>query len=75
MEIWNYTLYDSAYASVVAAYLLRSYGGVQFMMDALANADNDMAQASPSPRRYPPRPRGPGTPTAPRRPRAPPSLQ
>jgi hypothetical protein len=42
MEIWNYTLYDYAYASVVAAYLLRSYGGVQFMMDALANADNDM---------------------------------
>lgn len=46
LETWSSTLYDYAFASVFASYLLRAYGGTAFMTDTLENADSGMSAST-----------------------------
>lgn len=39
LNVWSRQLYDYAFASMTASYLLRAYGGAAFMKDAVAQAD------------------------------------
>ncbi|MFA6508780.1 MAG: hypothetical protein WCT14_21965, partial [Treponemataceae bacterium] len=39
LNVWNQSLYDYSFASVFASYLLRAYGGIAFMSDAITQAE------------------------------------